>query len=284
MGIRLVAVGALATAIAAGVTIVQTSGGTDEKGRPRPVVPGLPAGPVANAAEALERAATAAESRAFTPPRPDQWIYTESRRRNSVKPGGVALGGPYRTVVVRHWKSADGKRMASSVDGAKLTFVGMMPGSMPPGDYPSLAALPTDPDALLRWVYKDMGGLGSTAEGRYETAYGMLTAILRDNVLPPKQEAATYRALKMIPGVTLVEKVDAAGRPAIGLGRVAEGWVHKEVLLDPKTYTYLGERIITIKDHRIDGLDLKATIKKGTLQLLEVRLNAGIVDQAGQRP
>jgi hypothetical protein len=181
------------------------------------------------------------------------------------------------------WTRADGTRTASSANGGKLRFAGMLP-STPPSDYPSLAALPTEPAALLQHIYKDMGGLGSTAEGRYATAYTMLSAILRNNVLPPKQEAATYRALKKIPGVTLVRKVDAAGRPAIGLGRVAEGWLHQEVLLDPKTYTYLGERIITIKDHRIDGSDLKATIKKGTLQLLEVRLRAGIVDKPGQRP
>ncbi|MFD0852793.1 hypothetical protein ACFQ07_11185, partial [Actinomadura adrarensis] len=141
-----------------------------------------------------------------------------------------------------------------------------------------------DPGALLQRLYKDMGGLGSTTEGRYDTAYSALSAILRNNVLPPKHEAATYRALKMIPGVTLVRKADAAGRPAIGLARVAEGWLHQEVLLDPETYTYLGERSIAIKDHRIDGLDLKATIRKGTLQLLEVRLEAGIVDKPGQRP
>ncbi|GAA3981322.1 hypothetical protein GCM10023085_74580 [Actinomadura viridis] len=280
--LRFVAVGTLAAAIAAGVTIAQTSGGTDQDGRPRPVLPGLPAGPVANAAEALERAAVTAERRAFTPPRPDQWIYLESRRRTSVKAGGVATGGPYKTRVVREWKRADGAKTAS-VRGGRLEILDAM-RTTPPQDYPSLAGLPTDPDALLAWIYREMGGLGSTPEGRYETAYTMLGAILRDNVLPPKVEAALYRAIKKIPGVTLVRKVDGAGRPAIGLGRVAEGWLHAELLLDPQTFAYLGERSVAVKDHTVSGLDVKATVKKGTVQLMQTRQAAGIVDRPGQRP
>ncbi|MFF5259073.1 CU044_5270 family protein [Actinomadura viridis] len=280
--LRLVAAGTLAAAIAAGVTIAQTAGGTGPDGRPRAVLPGLPAGPVANAAEALERAAVTAERRAFTPPRPDQWIYLESRRHTSAKAGGVATGGPYATRVVREWKRADGAKTAT-VRGGRLEILDAM-RSTPPQDYPSLAALPTDPDALLAWIYKEMGGLGSTPEGRYETAYAMLGAILRDNVLPPKVEAALYRAIKKIPGVTLVRKVDGAGRPALGLGRVAEGWLHAELLLDPQTFTYLGERSVAVKDHTVSGPDVNTMVKKGTVQLMQTRQAAGIVDRPGQRP
>jgi hypothetical protein len=139
-----------------------------------------------------------------------------------------------------------------------------------------------DTDADL---YKDMGGLGNPAEGRYSTAYRMLGAILRNNVLPPRLEAAIYWALKRIPGVTLVEnKVDAAGRPAIALGRVEEGWLHEEVLLDPKTYAYLGERAISTRD-KVFKTEYGTTerLKKGTLQRLMVRTAAGVVDRPGQR-
>jgi hypothetical protein len=111
----------------------------------------------------------------------------------------------------------------------------------------------------------------------------MLSAILRDHVLPPKQEAALFRAIKQIPGVTLAGKVDAAGRPAIALGRTTEGWLREELLLDPTTYAYLGERSIAIKDHILKGGDGTAKVKKGTLQLQSVRLAARIVDKPGQR-
>ncbi|MFG2090227.1 MULTISPECIES: CU044_5270 family protein [unclassified Spirillospora] len=281
-GVRLVAVGVLAAAVAVGVTVVQTAGGTDRDGNPRPVVPGIPAGPVANASEALERAARAAETRAFTPPRPDQWIYVESRVRRGREPNGPVSTDPGKDVVTRNWQRADGTKSATIEDG-RLRFTGMLP-TTPPSDYASLAALPADPDALLKWIYKQTGGLGAAKEGRYSTAYSMFGAILRNNVLPPRTEAAVFRAIKQIPGVTLAEgRVDAAGRLALGLGRVTDGYLHQELLLDAETYGYLGERSVVIKDHRTRHVDGTMSVEKGDLMNLTVRLKAGIVDEAGQR-
>ncbi|MGI8331043.1 CU044_5270 family protein [Actinomadura scrupuli] len=285
MGVRLVAVGALAVTITAGVTVAQNLGGVDERGRPKPIVPVLPAGPVANAAQALDRAATAAEARTFTPPRPDQWTYLENRETSpSGGPGGVATGGPLKTRVSRQWRRADGKRSAW-IEKGRLQIQDEPGRLTPPADYPTLAALPTDPAALLKWVDKEMGGLGGDApEGHHAMAYTLLTTVLRNSVLPPAVEAAIYRAMKQIPGVTLVPRaVDVAGRPALALGRVQEGWLSEEVLLDRTTYTYLGERSIAIKQHTSKGLDGSWTVKKGTVQLFAARIKAGIVDKAGQR-
>jgi hypothetical protein len=287
IGARLVAIGMLAAAIAAGVTVVQTSGGTDKAGRSRSVLPGIPAGPVANAAEALDRAATAADARTFTPPRPDQWIYTELRIRTSTKPSGAVTGGPYKTYIRRHWERGDGKKSAAIVDGRLKVFNGFSM-TIPPSDYPSLAALPTNPDVLLRWVYAQDGSKPGS-QGQYETAFGTLNVILRENLLPPRTEAAIFRTMKKIPGVTLVDNTaDAAGRPAIALGRTTEGWLHEEVLLDPKTYAYLGERVISIKGHTLRGVGSNPTampeyVKKGVLQNLTVRTAAEIVNKPGQR-
>jgi hypothetical protein len=97
VGVRLVAVGGLAVAIATGATVVQSLGGTDGNGRPRQVVPGLPAGPVANAQEALHKAADAAQHRSFTPPRPDQWAYVETKHRRLDKPGDGEVQTPRRS-------------------------------------------------------------------------------------------------------------------------------------------------------------------------------------------
>ncbi|WP_329519680.1 CU044_5270 family protein [Spirillospora sp. NBC_01491] len=281
--VRLAAVGVLAAAVAVGVTVVQT-GGTDGHGRPRPVLPGIPAGPVANASVALERAALAAEQRPFTPPRPDQWVYLESRVREGSTPNGAVSKDASKSVVTRTWKRADGK-LAAHLEHGKVVTIGTGPQTTPPSDYASLVALPTDPGALLRRLYTDMGGLGSTAEGRYATAYAMLSAVLRETPLPPKTEAAVFRAIKVIPGVTLAAgRADAAGRPAIGLGRSQEGWLHKELLINPKTYEYLGERAVVVKDHESRGNDGEVALKKGDLLNLTVRLKAGIVDSPGQKP
>ncbi|MEV5827880.1 CU044_5270 family protein [Spirillospora sp. NPDC052242] len=284
LGMRLAAVGALATAAVVGVTVLQSGGGVDEHGRPAPVVPGIPAGPVANASELLERAAKSAETRAFTPPRPDQWIYVESRSRRGDTPNGPLSDDPADTRTNRTWTRADGTVMAYMEDG-RLERSAMMPATSPPSDYASLAKLPTDPDALLKWIYADMGGLGETAEGRHSTAYSMLGAILRNNVLPPKLEAAVFRAIKQIPDVTLVEgRVDMSGRQAIALGRITEGYIHEEILFDPKTYAYLGERAVAIRDHSTRGEDGTLSFREGDLMRLTVQVQTGIVDDAGQRP
>jgi hypothetical protein len=277
----------MAAAVAAGVTVVQTSGGTDKAGRPRSVLPGIPAGPVANAEQALNRAAAAADARTFTPPRPDQWIYTELRIRTSAKPAGGVTGGPYKTYIRRHWERGDGKKSAEIVNG-RVKVLDEFSKTIPPNDYPSLAALPTDPDALLRWVYAQDGAKPGS-QGSYESAFGTLGVILRENLLPPRTEAAIFRAMKKIPGVTLVDNAaDAAGRRAIALGRTTEGWLHEEVLLDPKSYAYLGERAISIKGHTSRGVGDNPTampeyVKKGVLQNLTVRTAAGIVSAPGQR-
>ncbi|MEV5707403.1 CU044_5270 family protein [Actinoallomurus sp. NPDC052274] len=287
IGVRLAMVGALAAAIAAGVTVVQNSGGTDKDGRPRSMLPGIPAGPVANAAEALDRAAAAADSRPFTPPRPDQWIYIELRIRTTAKESGVATGGPYRTIVRRSWERGDGKKSAR-VENGQVKIFNEFSRTVPPSDYPSLAALPTDPDALLRWV-DAQNGAKPGSEGAYQFDFETLNVILRENLLPPRTEAAIFRAMKKIPGVVLVDNsADAAGRPAIALGRIAEGWLHEEVMLDPKTYAYLGERAISIKGHTSRGAGDDPTaavtyVKKGVLQNLTVRTGAGIVDEPGRR-
>jgi hypothetical protein len=52
--VRLLALGALTAAIVIGTTIAQNIGGHDEKGHPRPVIPG----PVANTDEVLNRGVT----------------------------------------------------------------------------------------------------------------------------------------------------------------------------------------------------------------------------------
>ncbi|GGV13456.1 hypothetical protein GCM10010182_37610 [Actinomadura cremea] len=282
LGIRLAAVGALATAAVVGVTVLQQAGGVDEHGRPAPAVPGIPAAPVANASELLERAAKSAEVRSFTPPRPDQWIYVESRSRRGDTPNGPVSDDPADTRTNRSWTRADGKVLAYTEDGKLVQSA--MPATTPPADYASLSKLPTDPDALLKWTYADMGGLGETAEGRYSTAYTMLTAILRDSELPPKVEAALFRAIKKIPDVTLVEgRVDMAGRQAIALGRITEGYLHEEILFDPKTYEYLGERAVAIKDNTTRGEDGTRSVREGDLLRLTVQVKSGIVDEAGQR-
>ncbi|TDD95457.1 CU044_5270 family protein [Actinomadura rubrisoli] len=280
--VRLVAVGGLAVAVAAGVTVVQGAGGVDKDGKPRPVVPGLPAGGgVANAQEVLTKAADAAQARPFTAPRPGQWIYTETRYRRSPMPGPgkvIKPGTPLKTVVDRMWMREDGTRMGLYERGKLVTTA--TGGGFPPVDYPSVSKLPRDPDRMLAWAR----GTEAPLEGGPDAwAFAALSSLLLNNaVIPPAQTAAAYKALAKIPGVTLDKKaVDDQGHRVLSVSRVAEGWVRNAVLLDPSTYAYRGHRATVVKDHKFEE---GGAFKKGATESIGVRLAYGIVDRPGQRP
>ncbi|HEX2312798.1 MAG TPA: CU044_5270 family protein [Thermomonospora sp.] len=292
VGVRLVAVGALAVAIATGTTVVQSMSGTDEHGRPRPIVPGLPAGPVANAADLLHRAAVQADARPRFAPRPDQWIFIEHRQRFP------AIGTRTRTPrtplveqMTRTWWRADGNQKATTSRG-RYNTKGLEVENGPAGwkhHYPTLAALPTDParlpDAMVaKGLAPHLAGL--RGEERAAELYGTYLAILRNGVAPPKLEAAIFRAIAALPGVTLDrEGVDLAGRRAITVGRVSEGYLRTEVMIDPATYAYLGERVTAIRDHTSEATDGTWTVKKGAVLNLETRTPAGrVVDRPGLLP
>jgi hypothetical protein len=267
---RLVAVATVAAMLAAGAAVVDRPGGGDP----------LPSVELASAA-VLERAAEAAESKPFTPPRADQWIYMVDRIKSS---DGSA------PIVERRWRAVDGTGTAriengelevERVRGSKLRSLRTLIG--PFAGYDAVAALPTDPDALLRRAYRyaeDITGAGLTEHG---DVYALFNGMLRDNVLPPELEAAIFRALKQVPGVT-VERIDAGGRPALRVGQT-EDWLREELVLDAETYRYLGESGTVVRDGFIDpGKAGNATgeIRKGDA-VVSVRLTTAIVDGPGDR-
>jgi hypothetical protein len=284
IGARRVAVGALALALAAGVTVVQSVGGTDSHGRPRSILPGVSGARVANAAEALERAAIAAEARTALTPRPNQWIFTKERV-------SFLTPGPSKGHVNYGWGRVDGKGTAFLDEHGKLRFrpvpkppTGRHARKLPPEPwtYPTLTTLPTDPDALLRWVRRSSGGSDWAAE-----AFDQFTAILRrGGLVPPKLEAAVFRAMKRLPGVKLVRNgTPAAGHATLAVGRT-NGSLYEEVLLDRKTFAYRGELSQLVKEdvgfERAKGIG-PVGHAKGTVWLFE-RLVTAIVDKPGQLP
>jgi hypothetical protein len=267
---RVAAVAALAVAIAVGVTLADVG--------PRGDDGEFPAVPVASAA-VLERAAVAAETKPFTVPRDDQWIYIEDRV--------TASGGGTETH--RSWRRADGRGIASTRTGkleVELAGPPRRPGRPSPTlgeSYKELAALPTDPDALLQWAYGNAENITGSGMNEDGDVYLLFNAMLRGNVLPPELEAGIFRAIKQIPGVS-VETVDVFGRPAISLGLRTSDWLHEELLLDPDTYAYLGERSTVAKNATINPLkagNATGDVRKGS-QVVVARVATAIVDQPGE--
>jgi hypothetical protein len=226
----------------------------------------------------LERAAAAAEKRPFTPPRADQWIYTED-----------AISGPDgKPMIRRTWHYASGFGMAFELHGKIKVIDPPRPRAngrepVPFDSYKALAALPTDPDALLRWAYrqaKNVTGAGLTEDG---DVYAIFRGALGGNVLAPQLEAGIFRALKRVPGVS-VSTTDVLGHHVLSLA-LTEGGLRQELLLDPGTLAYRGQRSVTVRDIVVspeEAGNATGEVKKGHT-VIAIRLTTAIVDKPGER-
>jgi hypothetical protein len=226
-------------------------------------------------ASALERAATAAEKRPFTAPRDDQWIYTEDR-----------LGEQRR----RTWRRADGNGFAVIDDRGRLHVEDTTPAKGrgrpvvgPLASYKSIAALPTDPDALLRWAYREARNVTGAGLTEHGDVYAIFRGILGDNILPPKLEAGIFRAIQRLPGVTQ-RRIEFAGRPAFAIA-LTENWLRQELMLDAETFAYLGQRSTTVRDVTLSpekAGNATGRVRKGHTVITE-RVRTAIVDAPGRR-
>jgi hypothetical protein len=190
--------------------------------------------------------------------------------------------------IQRTWRRADGGGIAWLDENGKLRASvferpGKRPGRPPRGPfegYRTLAALPTDLLALREWAYEwakntIRGGMNDDGD-----VYSIFNHLLRENVLPPKLEAAIFRVLKGVPGVTVLDTVDVLGRPAIALGLGTSDWLHEELLLDKETYAYRGERSTVVRDAVIDPFkagNSTGQVQKGS-KVVAARVVTAIVD------
>ncbi|MFD0557172.1 hypothetical protein FB566_2428 [Stackebrandtia endophytica] len=261
-----------------------------------------------SATETFELAASHAATEPFTPPQPDQWIYLETQ---SHYVGAVEQDkGMEWEQTTQFWRKADGSQEAV-LDGGELHVWDVTAETIPPTDYPTLSTLPTDPQELLDWVYElvessfdgDGTAGGDVPEGEEpavdglpETppvddqgidvdayAFSILTSIMWEGVLPPEVTASLMRAAGLIPDVIVSpEPVEIDGHEVIAVGRIQDGWLFEQVLLDPETYAYVGYRSEAAKDHTIEGgPNGPIEVKKGEVQSTATRLASAIVDEAG---
>lgn len=288
-GLRLAAVGVLAVVLAAVVTLVQTGGGDG-----RSVIPGIPPAPSAGAAQILDQAATAAENRPFIAPRPDQWVYTRYRNVPVKQRWYLKGDAPQERIFEEQWSRADGRRSAF-LDNGKLRTIDLSDPrsrpSWPPQDYAGLAALPTDPGRLLALIYRRFGSPPARSvpgpsdrcpvPGDLDHVSTALGQLLLNGLLPPKLEAAIYRAMKRLPGIIVTRTAGPNGRPEISLGRYENGWQRNEILFDARDYRFVGMRSIAVKDP--NALLRQCQMLRGGGLNMRV-IDTGVVDRAGQRP
>lgn len=229
--------------------------------------------PPASAAsvELLERAALAAATTPQVEVRAGQYAYVKTVGHTSVL--SETASGEMELL-----REQEGMEQWTSVDGSERTLQRkdgtdtLLPGTPGRGDlnsptYEFLAALPTDPEALLERIHKD-------AED--QQAFVTIGDLLRGGVTPPETTAALYRAAALIPGVdTVPDAVDAAGRHGIAVTRTHEG-ERTEWIFDRSTARLLGERTVLVEN--------SAWGKAGTVVASVAVIASGFVDEAGRTP
>jgi hypothetical protein len=281
---RLAAVGVVAAGTAVAIAVTQTGSSSP----PKTPVPGGD-----QTVRTLELAAQKIEQQVVPRPRPDQWVYSPELKNWAIAPGNT-IGTLRGKIKVEQWWRFDGRQIATSVQGSALETQDVLrPGekpvrghggvsgpaiwrSSPRALYDYVAELPADPDALLTKIRHD-----TKDSGRDVSTFGRIEQILDDDkLIPPKTNAALYRALAKIPSVTVVPEVkDFAGRPGIAVTQTAQG-NREEMILDRKTYRFLGTRMIVTEDRRWHG---KIWEHAGEVPNQSADLDSRVVDRPGQR-
>ncbi|MFE5591183.1 CU044_5270 family protein [Streptomyces sp. NPDC056549] len=267
----------LGAAMAAGATVVVLSLGSGTTGAPHNV-------PLASMAsvQVLERAALAASATSQTKVLDRQYVYVRTVGHTSVlsenKAGQMEL--LREDEGMEQWTSVDGSARTLQRKASKDSLLPAAPGSLNAPTYNFLAALPADPQALLKLIRDDAEknhGAGSdSTKGPDQEAFATIGDLLRNGVTPPATAAALYRAAALIPGVdAAAEAVDAAGRRGAAVVRVHDG-ERMEWIFDTSTARLLGERTVLLED--------KAWGKAGTVVTSVALISSGIVTEAGQTP
>ncbi|MEV5606111.1 CU044_5270 family protein [Streptomyces sp. NPDC052299] len=244
----------------------------------------------------LDRIATVASKSDAVEVADDQYVYVRTlQAENTGAFGGpVKLGRPGEREVWMTQKS--GPVIDEGLihqDGAYYPITVGVPDGEKPVGYPAglnrptytwLASLPTDPDALLRRLAReitaDQDARNTPADERDpdQDAFEAIGELLRETLMPPRTAAALYKAAARIPGVSVdADAVDAAGRHGIGVARDNEraGW-RTAWIFDAKTLAYLGERTYLVRDTSMG--------RKGTVTNTSAVLERAVVDALREKP
>ena len=256
---------AAAVAVAAGLVGYGLSTGNTPAPRPS-AAPRHPVAPdQAVLAVRVLHDASAAASRVppKTTPSPGQWIYSKL----------VQYEYPQGTSSDENWITFDGTKSAYYESSGGPITVHTSP-TAPPANiksdplaafntdatpqtaYYALASLPAAPRQLLATVDKVVEAAGGanlvagnpvasqTPKNKGQLEFDYLSLLLWNAAggvgAPPNAEAAAFRAMAAIPGVTVQQGItDAAGNPAIG---VSDDGGYDQLLLDPVSYQVTGLR------------------------------------------
>jgi hypothetical protein len=285
----------VAVAVAAvGAVVIAVLGRSTTSTPPSPVNVDL-------AAKVLRAAALSAASQPTVRPRPGQWIYS---RTVWDQPGS-------RTTSADNWVTFDGRsdayrwggrllvHRAPAVvhagpfpsDGAGIALRRYMHEVTPMSAYDALASLPVRPEAMLAAIRRAAaadpglvippGGSPTAHTTIHQLEFEFFANLLWNaaQAAPAPAEAAAFRALSTIHGVTAIPARDAAGRLAVAL---SERGVQSQLLLDRRTYQVTGLRMIS-NGHWPMAPKSNRTIPAGTVVESLAWVRIAFVARPGER-
>jgi hypothetical protein len=254
----------------------------------------------------VTRAAAAMPGRA---PKPGEWVAVKVEHAGSSGGEGGYLFGPPDTLDISlSWIRGDGCAGASvplvpatttpaTTISGKLTIEtsgyygpgcpGTTLGGWKSVTYSYLNSLPTDPASLEGILAHSDGPVvaANRAQAIFQAIDDLLGAgEMEGVVVPPKLSAAIYRVLQNLPGVHFESATDLAGRQGLGFYMVLEGYYKLELVIDPRTYTFMGFKAVAVRDHTLTGTDGTRYVKKGHVMGWAALLGQAIVKKPGQLP
>jgi hypothetical protein len=294
---------AVAAAVAAGIVAWS---GHSAPSRPTPGGPYPAAGHSfgrADSADQLVGYATlaAAAGPAFNPG-PHQWIYTDVlQATSSAGAGGYLKGAPNGRLEQKIWTRVDYQEYAYLKNGKLVIAASNVPRSAKTGQavepvpfgwpsvsYTYLNSLPTSPARLMAVIKDNLEAqpdpIGAEGAGN-AGVFNAVQALLQNTVLPPRLLAGLYGVLARDPGVHFERSAtDLAGRTGMGFSTVQEGYLEEQIVINPRTYAYMGYVDVAVRAHSSTGLDGTAHFRKGQILGWEAVLGSGIVQHPGQLP
>jgi len=287
---RRVVLPAAVTAVAAGAAAVALAiAGTGQPGtlpashpRTAPKAAALaPTTPVRLAAYATTIASRSAS------PGPSQWVYLKVASTVSRSPqGGIMAQIPGTRQTSETWTRADGQESASVQDGKIVTSILGSPEGWPRISYGYLNSLPTDPASLMRVIRHNLQTLPNPfSQGAAgPQIFDSVAALIENNPeLPPRLSAALYGVLAQLPSVRLGHATDLSGQKVLSLYQTEDGYLQREILINPVTYAYAGQLVIAIRAYTGNGLDGTVTVHAGELLADDAIITSQIVDHPGDR-
>ncbi|SEC53606.1 hypothetical protein SAMN04489844_2479 [Nocardioides exalbidus] len=234
----------------------------------------------AAAVRVLDRAADRALATTAPVVREDQFVYTRSATltNEGTFGGAVSLGDLHTREI---WLGQDPGPFGWRDDVIRelgqdwpLESGGPSPAGARRPTYAWLAALPTDPGALLDEL--EHVAVPVDGQSQDQAVFDVVGNLLSEQLLPPPTAAALYRAVTLVDGVEVDRgATDALGRRGVGISRADERFHTRTTwIFDSETFELRGTKwFFTHADGSPDTLF-------GATAVLET----AVVDRAGQEP